>query len=437
MTNEREITPPPNFSTPPQIQNNTTSGRPPVTTIVFAATTPENTPFAYRASTSANLNPMISPAFVEANYEVLESLLRERQRQIRNEDLRTKLEYFSEDYDEERKMEPRPEPHREATPTLRPMSPMVRRQRERVVGFEEAPNREGSKRGRNAEGIRPSEIEAREDKNRRVNLPPPLAAHLGRNERKTLKDRKDPLGSVTEDRKAGIGSPHTEDLTMDCSLTCPKAQERSSPQKRQLKASNNLLVCLEIEEAVNLGSYSLGKRSKEAREGVRHSVRRMEKKGKDAISIETPILMIKRRSYNPRKRLVEGNNSEEEQRATNEEHQVEVKDILSCVDTEERIVVNDQYPEQTIAIGRQLPTKFKIRLQDLLRVYVDVFAWITAHMTGVPRTILIGGKAFNTEHRVNELKHLEPVKQKKRSLTPERNKAIHTQVEDLANANIL
>ncbi|GKC01553.1 hypothetical protein Tco_0987689 [Tanacetum coccineum] len=71
------MTPPPGFSTPPQIPNNTTSERPPAITTMFAATTPENTPFAYRASTSANPNPMISPDFVEANYEVLESLLRE------------------------------------------------------------------------------------------------------------------------------------------------------------------------------------------------------------------------------------------------------------------------------------------------------------------------------------------------------------------------
>ncbi|GKG21976.1 hypothetical protein Tco_0384571 [Tanacetum coccineum] len=67
---------------------------------MFAATTPENTPMAYRASTSANPNLIISPSFIEANYEALESLLRERQRQMRNNDLRIKLEYFSEDYDE-------------------------------------------------------------------------------------------------------------------------------------------------------------------------------------------------------------------------------------------------------------------------------------------------------------------------------------------------
>ncbi|GJZ61536.1 hypothetical protein Tco_0617673, partial [Tanacetum coccineum] len=54
------------------------------------------------------------------------------------------------DYDEEREMEPRPEPRREATPTLRLRSPVVRKQRERVMGFEDAPNREGNKRGRNA-----------------------------------------------------------------------------------------------------------------------------------------------------------------------------------------------------------------------------------------------------------------------------------------------
>ncbi|GKA45285.1 hypothetical protein Tco_0738081 [Tanacetum coccineum] len=44
---------------------------------------------------------------------------------MRNNDLRTKLEYFSEDYDEEREMEPRPEPIRVAIPPLRAASPRV------------------------------------------------------------------------------------------------------------------------------------------------------------------------------------------------------------------------------------------------------------------------------------------------------------------------
>ncbi|GJW12700.1 hypothetical protein Tco_1578527 [Tanacetum coccineum] len=93
--------------------------------------------------------------------------------------------------------------------------------------------------------------------------------------------------------------------------------------------------------------------------------------------------------------------------------------------------------EEQSATRRQLPTKTKIRLQDLLRTYADVFVWTTAHMMGVPRTVTIRGAAFNTEYRINELKHLELVKQKKRSLAPEKNEAIHTQVEDLTKANIL
>ncbi|GKB88501.1 reverse transcriptase domain-containing protein, partial [Tanacetum coccineum] len=71
------------------------------------------------------------------------------------------------------------------------------------------------------------------------------------------------------------------------------------------------------------------------------------------------------------------------------------------------------------------------------KAHTDVFAWTTAHMTGVPRVIMVGGEIFNTKHRVNESKHVEPVKQKKRSLAPERNEVIHTQVEELKKANIL
>nr|GEU42507.1 reverse transcriptase domain-containing protein [Tanacetum cinerariifolium] len=71
---------------------------------------------------------------------------------IRNEHLQTKLEYFNKDYDEEREMEPRLKPNLEATSTLWPRSHVVRRQQERTVGFEEASNTKGSRRGRNVEG---------------------------------------------------------------------------------------------------------------------------------------------------------------------------------------------------------------------------------------------------------------------------------------------
>ncbi|GKF00131.1 hypothetical protein Tco_0023481 [Tanacetum coccineum] len=118
----------------------------------------------------------------EANYEILESLSRDRRRQIHNEDLRTELEYFSEDYDEELKMEPRPKRTREVTPPLRTRSPRVRRQREKVVGFEEAPNMERGRIGRNIKGNEPSEARAEENRKREIN-PPTLGSPLGKERR--------------------------------------------------------------------------------------------------------------------------------------------------------------------------------------------------------------------------------------------------------------
>ncbi|GJX40765.1 hypothetical protein Tco_0255755 [Tanacetum coccineum] len=104
MTNGRVESPTPSFSTLTPLPGLNVGELPPITVSNFTAKTPKNTPLTNRASTLANPNPTISPAFVEANYEVLESLLRERRRQIRNKDLCTELEYFSEEYDKEREM---------------------------------------------------------------------------------------------------------------------------------------------------------------------------------------------------------------------------------------------------------------------------------------------------------------------------------------------
>ncbi|GJR61087.1 reverse transcriptase domain-containing protein [Tanacetum coccineum] len=127
---------------------------------------------------------------------------------------------------------------------------------------------------------------------------------------------------------------------------------------------------------------------------------------------------------------------EEEDGPTNK-YQGNEKNILSCIDTEKRMVINNKYPEQKITIGRQLPTRIKIRLRDLLKRYVDVFTWTSAHIMGVPRVLMIEGETFNTEHRINVFNHAKPVKQKKKSLAPERNKAILSHVEELIEVGIL
>ncbi|GJR14078.1 reverse transcriptase domain-containing protein [Tanacetum coccineum] len=78
-----------------------------------------------------------------------------------------------------------------------------------------------------------------------------------------------------------------------------------------------------------------------------------------------------------------------------------------------------------------------MRLRDLLRAHADVFAWTTTHITGVPRTLIIREETFSTEHQLNVFNHTEPVKQKKRSLAPERNEVVRTQVEELVEAGVL
>ncbi|GKB42924.1 hypothetical protein Tco_0887866 [Tanacetum coccineum] len=113
------------------------------------------------------------------------------------------------------------------------------------------------------------------------------------------------------------------------------------------------------------------------------------------------------------------------------------KGVLNCADAKERIVVNDKYPEQMVIIRKKLPPTFKKRLQDLLRSNADIFIWTHADMMGIPRTITVGGKPFIIEHKLNEYKHIRPVKQKKRGLNPDRNKAACKEVEELMKAGIL
>nr|GEV25551.1 reverse transcriptase domain-containing protein [Tanacetum cinerariifolium] len=100
------MTPPLGFLTLTPIHSS--NELPPITVSIFTATTAKNTSLNNRASTSANPDLMISPAFIEANYKILKSLVREGKMQTRNEGLHAELEYFSEDCDKEREMESRP-----------------------------------------------------------------------------------------------------------------------------------------------------------------------------------------------------------------------------------------------------------------------------------------------------------------------------------------
>ncbi|GKD01728.1 hypothetical protein Tco_1172002 [Tanacetum coccineum] len=190
MTNGREDTPPLSFLTLTPLPGPNVGELPPITDFTFTTKSPENTPLTNRASTLGNPNPMISTAFVEAKNEVLKSILRDRRRQVHNEDLRTKLDYYSGEYDEEREMELRPVCARETTYVLQTRSPRAQIHMGRVVEFEDAPNMNGSRVERESNERRPSERRVEEGGSRRGNLPPPLATHLGRSE------NEQPLDSI-------------------------------------------------------------------------------------------------------------------------------------------------------------------------------------------------------------------------------------------------
>ncbi|GJY42876.1 reverse transcriptase domain-containing protein [Tanacetum coccineum] len=76
------------------------------------------------------------------------------------------------------------------------------------------------------------------------------------------------------------------------------------------------------------------------------------------------------------------------------------KGVLSCTKAEEKVVINDIYPGQTITIEKQLPEHFKERPRDLLS-------------------------------------HIKPVKQKRRGLGPDRSTTACKEVEELTKVGIL
>ncbi|GJR72656.1 reverse transcriptase domain-containing protein [Tanacetum coccineum] len=117
--------------------------------------------------------------------------------------------------------------------------------------------------------------------------------------------------------------------------------------------------------------------------------------------------------------------------ATNEER------VLSCVNAEEKMIVNDKYLDQMVTIRKQLPEHLKKELQNLLKSNADVFEWTHVDMTGILRTIMVKGKPFNTEHKLNEYNHVKPIKQNKRVLGPDHNMAACKEIEELMKKGIL
>ena len=83
----------------------------------------------------------------------------------------------------------------------------------------------------------------------------------------------------------------------------------------------------------------------------------------------------------------------------------------------------DDNPEHLAYIGSKLAEDLKSLLTHFLRQNRDVFAWKQADMGGIDPVIIT--------HRLNVNPSFKPVKQKRRSFVPERQKAINEEVGKL------
>ena len=86
-------------------------------------------------------------------------------------------------------------------------------------------------------------------------------------------------------------------------------------------------------------------------------------------------------------------------------------------------VTLDDDPEHLTYIGSKLAKDLKGLLTQFLRQKRDIFAWKQADMGGIDPTIIT--------HRLNTNPSFKPVKQKRRSFAPERQKAINEEVGKL------
>ena len=89
----------------------------------------------------------------------------------------------------------------------------------------------------------------------------------------------------------------------------------------------------------------------------------------------------------------------------------------------------DDDPEHLAYIGSKLTEDLKSLLTQFLRQNRDVFAWKQANMGGIDPTVIT--------HRLNTSPSFKPVKQKRRSFAPERQKAINEEVGKLLHAGAI
>ncbi|GJV56742.1 hypothetical protein Tco_1457747 [Tanacetum coccineum] len=82
----------------------------------------------------------------------------------------------------------------------------------------------------------------------------------------------------------------------------------------------------------------------------------------------------------------------------------------------EKVVIHDDYPDQTVTIRENLSAECRFRLIEILRKQADAFSWTLADMTGILHVI--------AEHELKTYPHIETRVQMKWSIAPDRRKVV-------------
>nr|GEV84654.1 hypothetical protein [Tanacetum cinerariifolium] len=95
----------------------------------------------------------------------------------------------------------------------------------------------------------------------------------------------------------------------------------------------------------------------------------------------------------------------------------------------EKMVIHDDYSNQTITIRGNLSEECRFRLIDIIRKLVNVFTWTLTDMTRIPR--------FIAEHELKTYPHKEPRVQRNRRIASDKRKVIKKEVAEWFKTGIV
>lgn len=111
------------------------------------------------------------------------------------------------------------------------------------------------------------------------------------------------------------------------------------------------------------------------------------------------------------------------------EGESEDRERMTAAEALKRIEVVPGNPKRTLRIGSDLPAEVENTLIVFLQRNADAFAWGDVPLPGIPPEFAL--------HRLNVDLQMKPIKQKKRSFGPDKNKHITEEVEKLILAKYI